>query len=75
VARGDRDGVDMTAEPSSGPVERVKLSLDTKLIYGAPSIAGAAMAIPVAIHVNPFYSDTILVPLAWVALASACRAS
>ena len=50
---------------------REKLSLGTKLIYGAPSIAGAAMAIPVAIHVNPFYSDTILVPLAWVALASA----
>jgi len=50
---------------------REKLSLGTKLIYGAPSIAGAAMSIPVAIHVNPFYSDTILVPLAWVALASA----
>jgi len=29
------------------------------------------MAIPVAIHVNPFYSDTVLVPLAWVALAGA----
>ena len=29
------------------------------------------MAIPVAIHVNPFYSDTVLVPLAWVALAAA----
>ncbi len=51
--------------------EREKLSLGTKLVYGAPSIAGAAMAIPVAIHVNPFYSDTVLVPLAWVALASA----
>jgi GPH family glycoside/pentoside/hexuronide:cation symporter len=50
---------------------REKLSLGTKLIYGAPSIAGAAMSIPVAIHVNPFYSDTVLVPLAWVALASA----
>jgi GPH family glycoside/pentoside/hexuronide:cation symporter len=50
---------------------REKLSLGTKLIYGAPSVAGAAMAIPVAIHVNPFYSDTILVPLAWVALAAA----
>jgi GPH family glycoside/pentoside/hexuronide:cation symporter len=48
-----------------------KLSLGTKLIYGAPSVAGAAMAIPVAIHVNPFYSDTLLVPLAWVALAAA----
>ena len=48
-----------------------KLSLGLKLVYGAPSIAGAAMAIPVAIHVNPFYSDTVLVPLAWVALAGA----
>ena len=48
-----------------------KLSLGTKLLYGAPSVAGAAMAIPVAIHVNPFYSDTVLVPLAWVALAAA----
>ena len=54
----------------SDPVKE-KLSLGTKLLYGAPSVAGAAMAIPVAIHVNPFYSDTILVPLAWVALASA----
>jgi GPH family glycoside/pentoside/hexuronide:cation symporter len=51
--------------------EREKLSLGLKLVYGAPSIAGAAMAIPVAIHVNPFYSDTVLVPLAWVALAGA----
>jgi len=48
-----------------------KLSLGMKVLYGAPSIAGAAMAIPVAIHVNPFYSDTVLVPLAWVALAAA----
>jgi len=51
--------------------QREKLSLGMKLTYGAPSIAGAAMAIPVAIHVNPFYSDTVLVPLAWVALAAA----
>jgi glycoside/pentoside/hexuronide:cation symporter, GPH family len=50
---------------------REKLSLGMKLVYGAPSVAGAAMAIPVAIHVNPFYSDTVLVPLAWVALAAA----
>jgi GPH family glycoside/pentoside/hexuronide:cation symporter len=58
------------ALPVSEPA-REKLPLGTKLLYGAPSIAGAAMAIPVAIHVNPFYSDTVLVPLAWVALASA----
>ena len=48
-----------------------KLSLGMKLLYGAPSVAGAAMAIPVAIHVNAFYSDTVLVPLAWIALAAA----
>jgi len=48
-----------------------KLPLGRKILYGAPSVAGAAMAIPVAIHVNPFYSDTVLVPLAWVALAAA----
>jgi GPH family glycoside/pentoside/hexuronide:cation symporter len=54
------------AEPKSE-----KLSLGMKMLYGAPSVAGAAMAIPVAIHVNPFYSDTVLVPLAWVALAAA----
>jgi len=55
----------------SAPGRSEKLSLGLKLVYGAPSIAGAAMAIPVAIHVNPFYSDTVLVPLAWVALAGA----
>jgi GPH family glycoside/pentoside/hexuronide:cation symporter len=59
------------ALPVSAPGTNEKLSLGMKLIYGAPSIAGAAMAIPVAIHVNPFYSDTVLVPLAWVALAGA----
>lgn len=53
---------------SSPGVER--LTRTHKLAYGAPSVAGAAMAIPVAVHLYKFYSDTILVPLAWVALAS-----
>ena len=48
---------------------REKLPLRTKLLYGAPSIAGAAMAIPVAVHLNRFYSDFVLVPLALVAQA------
>ena len=52
-------------------IKREKLSLGLKLLYGAPNVAGAAMAIPVAIHVNPFYSDVVMVPLAWVALAAA----
>ncbi len=48
-----------------------KLSLAVKLVYGAPSFAGAAMAIPVAVHMPKFYTDSVLVPLGWVALAMA----
>jgi len=48
-----------------------KLSLREKLSYGAPSFAGAGMAIPIAIHLTIFYSDTILVPLGIIALIKA----
>jgi len=48
-----------------------KLSLRVKLSYGAPSFAGAGMAIPIAIHLTIFYSDTILVPLGLIALVKA----
>jgi len=47
------------------------LSLSLKLAYGAPSFAGAAMAIPIGIHLTIFYSDTILVPLGLIALVKA----
>jgi GPH family glycoside/pentoside/hexuronide:cation symporter len=42
-----------------------------RLAFGAPSFAGAAMAIPLAIHLTIFYSDVVLVPLGWIALAKA----
>ena len=42
-----------------------------KLSYGAPSFAGAAMAIPIGIHLTIFYSDVILVPLGFIALVKA----
>jgi GPH family glycoside/pentoside/hexuronide:cation symporter len=42
-----------------------------RLAYGAPSFAGAAMAIPLAIHLTIFYSDVVLVPLGWIALVKA----
>ncbi len=45
------------------------LTLGTKLAFGAPTFAGAAMAIPLAIHLTIFYSDVILVPLGVIALA------
>jgi len=45
-----------------------RLTLATKLAFGAPSFAGAAMAIPIVIHLTIFYSDVVLVPLGFVAL-------
>ncbi|MGD8417327.1 MAG: MFS transporter [Pseudomonadales bacterium] len=48
-----------------------KLPLRVKLAYGAPSFAGAGMAIPIAIHLTIFYSDVILVPLGLIALVKA----
>jgi GPH family glycoside/pentoside/hexuronide:cation symporter len=49
----------------------VRLPLGVQLAYGMPSFAGAAMAIPLAIHLTIFYSDVVLVPLGWIALAKA----
>jgi GPH family glycoside/pentoside/hexuronide:cation symporter len=48
-----------------------KLPIAVKLAYGAPGIAGAAMAIPIAIHLTIFYSDEILVPLGFIAIVKA----
>jgi GPH family glycoside/pentoside/hexuronide:cation symporter len=48
-----------------------RLPLGVKLAYGAPNFAGAGMAIPIAIHMSIFYSDTVLVPLGYIALAVA----
>jgi GPH family glycoside/pentoside/hexuronide:cation symporter len=57
--------------PSSERRADARLPLSTKAVYGAPAFAGAAMAIPVAIHMPKFYTDTVLVPLGAVALAMA----
>jgi GPH family glycoside/pentoside/hexuronide:cation symporter len=48
-----------------------KLELTVKLAYGAPSFALAATAIPLAVHMPKFYTDTVLLPLGYVALAMA----
>lgn len=48
-----------------------RLPLRVKLAYGAPSFAGAGMAIPIVIHLTIFYSDTILIPLGFIALVKA----
>jgi GPH family glycoside/pentoside/hexuronide:cation symporter len=42
-----------------------------KAVYGAPSFAGAAVAIPILIHMPKPYSDVVLVPVGWIAMAIA----
>jgi glycoside/pentoside/hexuronide:cation symporter, GPH family len=48
-----------------------RLTLGIKLAYGAPTFAGAAMAIPIAIHMTKFYADVVLVPLGFLGIAIA----
>ncbi len=55
----------------SEPAQAEKLPLRVKMSYGAPSFAGAGMAIPIAIHLTIFYSDVILVPLGIIAIVKA----
>ena len=54
---------------------QVSLPLSTKLLYGAPSFAGAAMIIPIFIHMPKFYADVVLVPLGYLAMAIAIARS
>jgi GPH family glycoside/pentoside/hexuronide:cation symporter len=51
------------------------LPLRIKLLYGAPSFAGAAMIIPIFIHMPKFYADVVLVPLGYLAMAIAIARS
>ena len=53
------------------PPTEPSLPLRIKLAYGAPSFAGAGMAIPIVIHLTIFYSDEVLVPLGFIALIKA----
>jgi GPH family glycoside/pentoside/hexuronide:cation symporter len=55
--------------PVSDSAERLPIGI--KLAYGMPNFAGAAMAIPIAVHMPIFYSDVVLVPLGYIALAVA----
>jgi GPH family glycoside/pentoside/hexuronide:cation symporter len=54
---------------ASAPPERLPARI--KVAYGAPSFAGAALAIPIGIHLTIFYSDTVLVPLGFIAIVKA----
>ena len=59
-----------TAAHSSEP-----LPLRIKLLYGAPSFAGAAMIIPNFIHIPKISADVELVPLGYLAMAIAIARS
>ena len=61
----------MSSISNDGRKAEAPLPLVTKISYGAPSFAGAAMAIPIGIHLTIFYSDTVLVPLGFIALVKA----
>ena len=57
------------------PMQTDRLSWSLKLLYGAPNIAGAALAIPIAINMPKFYSDVVGVPLGYLAIAIALARS
>lgn len=52
-----------------------KVPGSTKLLFALPSFVGAAMTIPVLVHMQPFYSDVVLLPVGYIALAIAVARS
>ena len=67
---------DSPPEPSTPSASDTQpVSLSTKIFFGAPTFAGAAMAIPIAIHMPKFYSDVILAPIGLIAIAIAVARS
>jgi GPH family glycoside/pentoside/hexuronide:cation symporter len=52
-----------------------RLSASVKLAFGSPAFAGAAMAIPIGVLMPAFYSDAILAPLGYIAIAIALARS
>ncbi len=62
--------VPTSSATSTAPVLE-HLSSATKLLYGAPALAGGAMAIPLLINMPKFYADVVAVPLGYLAVAIA----
>lgn len=71
----DSSNATMSAERYGARAAAAPLPWSTKLIYGAPSFAGAAMIIPILIHMPKFYADVVLVPLGYLAIAIAVARS
>jgi GPH family glycoside/pentoside/hexuronide:cation symporter len=70
-----QSAAERTAEGARGAESErraaARLPLGVKLAYGLPSLAGAAMAVPIAIHMTKFYSDNVGVALGYIALGQA----
>jgi GPH family glycoside/pentoside/hexuronide:cation symporter len=60
----------LASEPGA-KADSERLPASIKLYFAAPSFAGAAMAIPIGVLMPRFYSDVVLVPLGYIALAIA----
>lgn len=60
-----------TAGDTRTAPSRERLSLSTMIIFGAPSFVAAAMAVPILVFMPQFYTDVVLVPAGFVALAIA----
>jgi GPH family glycoside/pentoside/hexuronide:cation symporter len=64
-----------SARPAGAPPDPAppseRLSRSIKLAYAAPSFAGAALFIPIGVYMPKFYSDVVLVPLSYIAVAIA----
>jgi GPH family glycoside/pentoside/hexuronide:cation symporter len=60
-----------SAPAGEGGAGSEKVPLWLKLAYGAPSFAGAALTIPIAIHMTKFYADVVVVPLGFLGIAIA----
>ncbi len=51
------------------PTPSDSLPLSKKLIYGAKTLAGEALALPIFVFMPKFYSDVVGAPLAYIAMA------
>jgi GPH family glycoside/pentoside/hexuronide:cation symporter len=67
--------VDQPLASSAAPTGGERLPLSIKLAYGLPNMAGAGMGIGVGIHINIYYSDSVLLPLGFIAAAIAAARS
>ncbi len=66
-----REAIEPGTPEAATAAAPTRLPLGVKLAYGLPSIAGAAMAIPIGIHMTKFYSDNVGVALGYIALGQA----